>query len=382
MKFTINSKALAKALTNLQKIAPVNGPIPVLEFILFSASDDALTLTAYDQVTSMTVVLDKETDGMVTVTPGAAVLPGRFLIDLLKETAEDVITIETTGNASAVVTFDTGSATLPRYEAADYPPVPSDDGTVAPVTLPATTLQEAISSVVYAAGDDALRPIMASVLFDIDGQGMHIVTTDTRRLLIRPVPGAVSSDPISFPMDSRAAAIVAKTIEKDTETATIKHVRGTLIISYGKYTVTSRPVSGKYPDWKRVVPTGSTSQMSAIREDLHGAVRRMIACADKAKNYIRIDVKPNLMDATAVLTGGNEAFNTKTTESLPVTYTGEPIGIMFNGSILSEILKNLECMRVTFEFNGPTKAAIVRSDDEEKEDLPTYAVVMPTMIAK
>ena len=380
MKIKITKKILLKTLPVLQKVIVRGNARPILDNVLFSATKDGLSMTAYDGKNAILAKIPADKENLTVEKKGDAVLPSWLILDLLRASQDEEFTIEAEP-MTASIQYEGGNAIVPNFEAADFPSViPADEPDATVVTFPASIFEEAVDATIYAAGDDDLRPIMHSVFIDVQKDGSNIVCTDTRRLIIYPVPDLKSDKPMEFPMDILMANIITMTVDADSKDVVLKLSGETLIAENGPFTFVTKSVAGKFPKWKSVVPKTFKSVMDADRETLIGVIKRMLTCSDKGTSFIRFSVNPELLDATLTVTGEDNGRKSSGKETLPVTFEGEPVDIGFNGTSLVEVLKKMDCKKVSFHLNGGRTAAYIDACEEEREKHPTYGIIVPMFI--
>ena len=116
MKFTIDTEAMLKGLTNLAKVIPAHPVLPVLSNFLFTLRGEELTLAAMDGEMRLKTILKVESpEG-----EGSAAVPAKIFMDLLKALPSKGFTIEIDENG-LLCTWETGRSTLPVFQAGDFP---------------------------------------------------------------------------------------------------------------------------------------------------------------------------------------------------------------------------------------------------------------------
>ena len=80
------------------------------------------------------------------------------------------------------------------------------------------------------------------------------------------------------------------------------------------------------------------------------------------------------------VSGEDIDFSNKATEQLKCEYDGNDIEIGFNGKFLIEILNTLESEKINMHFSSPSKAAIIKPDEETSEGESILMLVMPVML--
>ena len=368
-----------KTLSMVHKIIVKGNAQPILDNVLFSALKDALEMTGYDGINAITARVPADPENLTIEKTGKAVLPSWLILDLLRASQDGEFTIEA-ADCTASIKYEGGNAVIPNFDAADYPAVTKEEEPETVIAIPAKAFRDGVEATLYAAGEDELRPIMRSLFIDIQKDGLNIVCTDSRRLVIYPVPDVKTEKTMEFPMDITVANLVAITVDGEDEEIVLKLNGEHLTVENGPFTFITRQVAGKFPKWKSVVPKTFKSVMDVDREALTGVIKRMMTCSEKGTSFIKFSVNPDLLDATLTVTGEDNGRKSKGKETLPVTFEGEAVDIGFNGASLVEVIRKMNCKKLSFHFNGSRTAAYIDACEEEKEKVPTYAIVVPMFI--
>ncbi len=115
--------------------------------------------------------------------------------------------------------------------------------------------------------------------------------------------------------------------------------------------------------------------MTVDREALISSIRRVALYASATTHQVRFDVTKDALTITAQdLDFGGEAR-----ETIPCTFTDEPLAIGFNAMYLVDILSHVDAKQVLFRFSTPTRAGIVAPGEQtDREDL--MMLVMPVRL--
>lgn len=81
MKFTVNKTDMNEAVSNIQRTVSSKTSIPALEGILLDASEDQLSLSAYDLELGITTVIPAKVQE-----PGRSVLSARIFSEIVRRT--------------------------------------------------------------------------------------------------------------------------------------------------------------------------------------------------------------------------------------------------------------------------------------------------------
>src|SRR5574339_1055305 len=173
MNITINSQTLAQEIRILSKIVQTKTTIPILNHVLFNATDQ-LSLAATDLEVGIT------TDCQATIgEPGQLTLPAKPLLDLLERLPNADVMLDDKGNVAS------GSfrSRLMALHPADFPPLPSPNGAESAI-LSAQALRSLVERTKYAISEKEQRYTLKGALLTLTAEVAAMVGTDGKRLSI------------------------------------------------------------------------------------------------------------------------------------------------------------------------------------------------------
>jgi DNA polymerase-3 subunit beta len=95
MKFIVSSSQLLKQLQVLGGVINSNNTLPILDNFLFEISENKLKVSASDLETTMSAVVDVESDST-----GSIAVSARLLLDTLKTFPDQPLTFKTEGDST------------------------------------------------------------------------------------------------------------------------------------------------------------------------------------------------------------------------------------------------------------------------------------------
>src|SRR6476469_7345870 len=172
MKFIASASALLKQLQQISGVINANTVLPILEDFLFEVEKNKLTVVATDLETVMRVQLEIEAKDS-----GKVCIPGKILIDSLKNIADQPLTFNIDKNFAVEITSDNGKYKVMGENSDNFPKEPVADNTTS-FTMPASALITAINKTLFATSNDDLRPAMTGVYFELTKNAVQFVATD------------------------------------------------------------------------------------------------------------------------------------------------------------------------------------------------------------
>lgn len=351
MYLTTTRESLATAVGLVQRAIPSRTPLPVLAGVLLDGREDRLVLTGSD----LELVISTSVPAQVT-SPGRLVLPARYLADIVRRLPDGPVEIEAAADASgATLRYGNAYARLSGFPTQDYPELPD----VAPqvrFSLPLEICRELVRQVIYAAGQDELRPIFTGVLLEIVEGEVRMVATDTHRLALKRhrLPDSdIELTNVVIPAKAinelyRALGVFEGDVLVDVAP---NHVA----FRCGSLHIITRLIDGRYPDYRQVIPKSYLTRLNAL--DGPAFLRTIERAAVFAQDELPV-VLCEIEGDTLRVSAQSEAGSLE--ETLSVACEGEPVAVAFNAGYLMDALRASPTQEVDVELNGPLGPAVFR----------------------
>jgi len=166
--------------------------------------------------------------------------------------------------------------------------------------------------------------------------------------------------------------LLANTDAEKIEFADDEH---TLFFRVGHRTLSSRKLTGQFPNFEAVMPRDNTKFAVVRSSELAAAIQRVAQFADERSGAIRLRLEDNELKINA---NSSEAGESEDTIDTP--YSGQAISVGFNSTYILDFLKALDNQgEVRLEFKDTQAAGQMRPEDPEAEYRYRY-VLMPMRI--
>ncbi|HKB49432.1 MAG TPA: hypothetical protein VKC57_17120, partial [Ktedonobacterales bacterium] len=160
MKLTCKQPDLAKGLAIVGHAVSSRSTLPILSHILLAADEDSIRLSATNLEIGITCRVPAQ-----VAEPGTTTAPAKLLTELVSSLQPGTIDLTLLPGAQSLKVSDKRSqATLRGMDPAEFPTIPSAEGTETPVLLDAAELSAMIAQTTFAAATDDARPIFTGVL--------------------------------------------------------------------------------------------------------------------------------------------------------------------------------------------------------------------------
>ena len=370
MKFIVSSSQLLKQLQVLGGVINSNNTLPILDSFLFELSENKLEVTASDLETTMSTVVDVESDSS-----GSIAVNARLLLDTLKTFPDQPLTFKTEGDSTIEISSDQGKYDMAFFDGSEFPAaisLPSPSTTV----VPAHVLGTAIAKTIFAAGNDDLRPVMSGVFFQFSSQNLTFVATDAHKLVKYTRTDVTADKTAEFIMPKKPLNLLKGVLGGGDDDVTIEYNDSNAKFTFDNFVLICRLIDGKYPNYEAVIPKENPNKLTVHRASFLNSVRRVSIFSSKTTHQIRLKMAGTELNISAE----DLDFSNKADERLSCDYQGDDMQIGFNSRFLSEMLNNLNSDEVLIEMSLPNRAGILTPIDGTYEGEQITMLVMPVML--
>ncbi|MCD0452445.1 DNA polymerase III subunit beta [Actinocorallia sp. API 0066] len=375
MRFRIDRDALAEAVAWTARTLPARPPVPVLAGMRLEATEESLTLSAFDYETSAEVSVS-----IGGQEPGTALVSGKLLADICRALPPHPVDVTTDG---AKVMLHCGSAkfTLQTMPVEDYPSLPQ----LPPVAgvVGSDEFAAAVAQVAVAAGRDDTIPMLTGVRVEIDGDTVTLASTDRYRLAVREFKWTPDT-PDRTGLALIPAKTLADTAKSLTSGAEVKISLGTGADGQGEGMIgfegggrktTSRLLDGDFVKYRSLFPAEYAGYAEVQTSQFVDALKRVSLVAER-----NTPVRLQFSQGEVVLEAGT-GDEAQAVEALEAVLEGEDINIAFNHQYVLDGLSHIGSDTARLSFTTPTKPAVL-TGKPTGDEIPTYRyLIMPVRLS-
>ena len=362
MKVTLNTNNMAKAMSIVGRAAAKHTTLPVLGNVMLSANDGSLTLAASNLEWSIVHTISQvevESEGQATV-------PAQFA-EWVKSLPAGPLELESTDKHAVKGNAEGAKARFSGVDPEQFPALPGLDGDSCVIN--AGALRAALNKTVFAAATDMSHPALTAVFFEIQGDTMTLAASDGFRISqVQVALAAPATSDLSFLIPAEMLRELQRLAwdDEETVTLTINDLRTQVGFYLGDTKVIARLMDGKFPDYRRIIPTESLYTVTPKRADLLAAVKRAAIFAREGTNAIRLE----LLLQGAIRVSGTSAETGEGISEVEAEIAGEGatevaaqgLEIAFNSRFLTDLLAALDAETVRVQFTAPTRPGVFDTD--------------------
>ena len=379
LEISVSRAELLRELTAAQSVVERKTTIPILSNFLFeaTASDGVeagrLTITATDLDQSL-----RTSCAAKVKKPGACTIPARKLYDYIKLLPEGEISIKLMDNHWVQIRAGRSNTKMVGMARANFPQVPEFPSTGAfKISVP--SLKNMVSKTIFAISNEESRYTLNGALLVLKAESMAMVATDGHRLahiekLNENLEGISGEKKTLIPRKalSELSSLLSST---DAETMDFADDDQALFFKVGGRVLTSRKLTGQFPNYEAVLPRDNNKFVIVRSEDLMGSIQRVAQFADERSGAIKIRLEQNELKLSSSSTDAGESE-----DSIETPYNYDPLVVGFNSQYLIDFLKAIGTQgEVRLEFKDAQSAGQMRPEDAN-EDVKYRYILMPMRI--
>ncbi len=358
MKFLIDRLAFRDALQRVEMAIDRKPTNPVYGGVLVEAQNDRVVLMTND----LDIAVRYHVDQVQVDRPGWAVIPGRELVDIVKDAESDTVTLTLQDGGQCKLQAGEDVCTLLSMESSIDPERKSESFPIAPELEgdPAIRMAKNDFLVMVASTRFATSRVQDSrfategILLEVEGEEATMVGTDGRRLacIRRPAGNSSAGKHRSVLLPKVLDQILRYGQDEAGDEIGIWFLGNLVGFRLGNLESFGRVLSGDYPNYDHVIPKSGKHVVTAHRESFAKKLRLASHLTQDSAAVVRIEFSPNNMEIASEHEGRGKA-----SANFEVDYSGDGLKTAFNPDYLLDGLKAAHGERIELQIDDATRPA-------------------------
>ena len=292
---------------------------------------------------------------------GAILVPARYFGEIVRKLPDTSIEISVTTGEEVEIRYENSFFSLKTMSADNFPPLPvfgeGLDFSVAPEVM-----KRMVKQTSFAASVEEVKAIFTGLLWEVDGDALSIVSTDTHRMSLS--KGIIENQDKQakgqFVIPAKIAGEIARLLLDSP--CRVQVEKNLVFFSFEQIKIHCRMLEGQFPNYRLVIPSQFSTELVFDVKPFYHSVERisLFALDSEVTNSINLDVKEN---GEIVLHSRSEIGAGR--ETIKGDIKGDALQIAFNARYLADVFKVTEGERMEMKLSGPLTAGIMRVPGEE-----------------
>ncbi len=364
MKFEITKNELLNKLNFASRVATSKSLISALSGILIEA-DDMLNIYSTDLETSIKSSLKAK-----IIEKGRAVVPAKIFINILRNFPESKVSVALDINTNQLkVMCEKSVFNLNTFAIDEYPEFPTTyEKTKFKIDF--DIFKKLLNKVIKSASGEESRAILTGILIEVDNSSLDeeekssssyikMVGTDSYRLAFIEEKIDYSGEPIKVVVPNKVLDNIVKSdyagktteinIEENQISFSLVNEDGT------ETTIISRLLSGKFPEYKQLIPKEFRHNIILDKDKVSEVVKRTSSISQD-----NIPIKIEIGDGKMYVSMNIKEIGSSNDE-VDIAYADEKIEIAFNPYFLIEGINMLDEEKFIFSVEESLKPVLIRN---------------------
>jgi DNA polymerase-3 subunit beta len=339
---------LIKTLELVSRISTKHVTLPVLQCALISVTEERISIKATNLELSIEVVIP----GKINET-GTIAVPMSTFLQSIQYINQSEITLKDEDGVLLIESKQTKTSikSIP-YE--EFPNIYKLEGEGVKINRSLFAL--GIKTTAFAASQSSIKPELGSVYIQQKKEhSLTMVSTDSFRLMEKLVSqkGVVLNHSFLVPQkNAMELARVCDMLESDPVLVVTDNQCALDFDTEGVY-VTSRLVSGSFPDYEQIIPKEYVTHATVLKNDLLNAFKKTSVFLNKFQQ-----VSLTLSDGSIVVSSQNSEVG-HITDTVKAVIEGEELSLNFNQQYLIEPLSHIVDDSVVLHFAGIGRPLVI-----------------------
>lgn len=345
MKLILTRDDLLEPLGLVAPVVDSRHPTAILTNVLLQVSGQQLWLTATDNELQLQGVSNLPTpfeQVMLTV-------PARKLMDICKSLPENAEIELEFAEKNLLLRSGKSRFRLATLPAEQFPVMEAQPSSVE-FAVRQCELLHLLQQTHFAIAQQDVRYYLNGLLLTFGDNMMRAVATDGHRLALSELPAEASTE--NIPSDCqvliprKAVHELVRLLEPFEQTVQVAIHEQQLRVVGVDFNFMTKLISGRYPDYNRVIPANPSMELIIEKDLIKQAVSRAAILSNENARGVRLQLYPNLLCIRA-----NNPDHETAEEELDVEYHGEEFEVALNVSYLLDIFNAISSDNVRFEFS-------------------------------
>ena len=368
MQFVVKRDLLLKSLNFVQGIVEKKNTLPILSNVLLQLKENKLSIVATD----LDIVFQDEVSDVKIIKEGSTTTSAAILYDILRKiSSNSELNFDLKNENKLSLKSENSDFNLLCLPTDNFPTF-TDQFQDQEILIENKRLLKLLNKTKIAISNDDTRHYLNGVFLHLtEAHGRNFLTgvaTDSHRL-------SSSSLEIDNPESFSSLILPRKTVfqlctllTESNEKLYIQTSENKIKFSLGNIKLISKVIDGKFPDYRKVVPSGNEKLLVVPSKDFISSIERVTSVSLDRKEGVKLAINKENVQLSV-----NSANSGDGNEIIKANFNSENLNISFNSKYLIDIASEIEDKNIKINLKDSVSPVLV----EDASDKNSYYVIMP-----
>jgi DNA polymerase III subunit beta len=371
MQFSIKRDALLKSLNLVQGVVEKKNTLPILSNVLLEAKNKKLIIIATD----LDLVFYDEIEDIKIVTEGSTTTSATILYDILRKiSSNSEINFDLKNENKLSLKTDSSDFNLLCLPTENFPNF-SEDFEKKEVILDRSKLLSLLNKTKISISSDDTRHYLNGVFLHLTESQEKIyltgVATDSHRLSSCSIEVDKDIDLNSLILPKKTVYQLCTLLQETNEKVIMQTSETKIQFKIGKSKLISKVIDGKFPDYRKVVPSKNDKILTVLSKEFIESIERVTTVSIDRKEGVKLVITNGKIQLSVNSTNSGDG-----NEIIKANYSSDEISISFNSKYLIDIAAEIEDKNLKMNLKDSVSPVLI----EDNADKNSYYVIMPMKI--
>ena len=371
MQFVVKRDTLLKSLNFVQGVVEKKNTLPILSNVLLQLKNKKLSIVATD----LDIIFYDEIDDVKIVNEGSTTTSAAILYDILRKiSANSELNFDLKSENKLSLKSENSDFNLLCLPTDNFPTF-ADEFESQTITLNNNRFLKLLNKTKISISNDDTRHYLNGVFLHLteahERNFLTGVATDSHRLSSSSLEIENTSDFNSLILPRKTVFQLCSLLSETSAQLSMQSSENKVKFSLGKMKLISKVIDGKFPDYKKVVPTTNDKNLIVSSKDFISSIERVASVSLDRKEGVKLAINKDNIQLSV-----NSANSGEGNEKIKAEFNSESINISFNSKYLIDIASEVEDKNLKMSLKDSVSPVLI----EDKSDKNSYYVIMPMKI--
>ena len=371
MQFVVKRDILLKSLNFVQGIVEKKNTLPILSNVLLQLKDKKLSIVATD----LDIIFYDEISDVKVITEGSTTTSAAVLYDILRKISlNSELNFDLKSENKLSLKSDNSDFNLLCLPTDNFPTF-SDEFDDQEIPLNNSKFLKLLNKTRISISNDDTRHYLNGVYFHItEDHGRNFLTgvaTDSHRLSSSSLEIDTVNDFKSLILPRKTVYQLCSLLSEISEKLIMQVGENKIKFKIGNMKLISKVIDGKFPDYKKVVPTSNDKSLIVASKEFINSIERVTSVSLDRKEGVKLIINKENIQLSV-----NSANSGEGNEKIKAQFNSDSLNISFNSKYLIDIASEVEDKNLKMNFKDSISPVLI----EDFSDKNSYYVIMPMKI--
>ena len=371
MQFVVKRDILLKSLNFVQGVVEKKNTLPILSNVLLQLKDKKLSIVATD----LDIIFYDEISEVKIVKEGSTTTSAAIIYDILRKIPSDAeLNFELKSENKLSLKSENADFNLLCLPTDNFPTF-TDEFEGQTISLNNNRFLKLLNKTRISISNDDTRHYLNGIFLHLtEAHGRNFLTgvaTDSHRLSSSSLEIDNATDFTSLILPRKTVFQLCSLLVENSDQLTMQTSDNKIKFNLGNMKLISKVIDGKFPDYKKVVPTANEKTLVVSSKEFINSIERVASVSLDRKEGVKL-----LINKDNVQLSVNSANSGEGNEKIKAQFSAESLNISFNSKYLIDIASEVEDKNIKMNLKDSVSPVLI----EDISDKNSYYVIMPMKI--